>query len=221
MDVLALAEGPLLWISLGVFVVGLATRAALFLVDSREKDKIFWQHFKWKWVLATMAKWLVPANRTVAKDPVFCLLAYSFHVCLIVAPIWCLPHIIYWETSRLAWSFTALPEGVADWMTLAVLAIAVYLLIRRLASPDLRYLSTTSDYVLLVITALPFLTGYLSVHQSLGTGNLLGDNMQLIHILTGELMLLVVPFTKLSHAVLFFFSRAATAVEFGRREYSI
>ena len=221
MDVLALAEGPLLWVSLGIFVLGLVARGAMFLGESREKDKIFWQHFKWKWVLATMGKWLIPANRTVAKDPVFCILAYVFHVCLIVVPIWCLPHIVYWETSRFSLSFSALPEGVADWMTLAVLAIAVYLFLRRLASPDLRFLSTASDYVLLLITALPFLTGYLSVHQTFAAGSALGDSMQLIHILTGELMLVVVPFTKLSHAVLFFFSRAATAVEFGRREYSI
>jgi len=45
--------------------------------------------------------------------------------------------------------------------------------------------------------------------------------MMLIHILSGELMLLLIPFTKLSHFVLFFLSRGATAIEFGRRGYSI
>jgi nitrate reductase gamma subunit len=221
MDLLTLAEGPLLWISLGVFVVGLGARVVLFLAESREKDKIFWQHFQWKWVIGTMFKWLIPANRTVAKDPVFSILAYVFHICLLAVPIWYLPHIIYWQNSRFDVSYMALPDGLADWMTLAMLAISVYLLVRRMVSPDLRYLSTASDYVLLVITALPFLTGYLSAHQTLGVGNALGDNMQLIHILSGELMLVVVPFTKLSHAVLFFLSRAATAVEFGRREYTV
>lgn len=221
MDFYAIVEGPLLWVSIGTFVVGLITRAAMFITDSRQKDKIFWQHFKWKWVFATMGKWLLPANRTVAKDPVFCILAYIFHICLLVVPIWCLPHVINWENSVFNWSWATLPNGSADWMTLTVLAIGAYLLARRLTSKDLRFLSTPSDYVLLILILLPFLTGYLSKHQSFGAGNFLGDNMQIIHMLSGEAILIVVPFTKLSHAVLFFFSRAATAVEFGRREYSV
>jgi hypothetical protein len=49
----------------------------------------------------------------------------------------------------------------------------------------------------------------------------LGENIQLIHMLSGELMLILIPFTKLSHFVLFFFSRGATAIEFGRRGYPI
>jgi hypothetical protein len=45
--------------------------------------------------------------------------------------------------------------------------------------------------------------------------------MQLIHMLTGELMLILIPLTRLSHAILFFFSRGSTAIEFGRRGYSV
>jgi nitrate reductase gamma subunit len=49
----------------------------------------------------------------------------------------------------------------------------------------------------------------------------LGENMTLIHMLCGELMLILIPFTKLSHFILFFFSRGATGIEFGRRGYSV
>jgi hypothetical protein len=40
-------------------------------------------------------------------------------------------------------------------------------------------------------------------------------------MLAGELMLILIPLTRLSHAVLFFFSRAATGIEIGRRGYSM
>ena len=49
----------------------------------------------------------------------------------------------------------------------------------------------------------------------------LGDNMMIIHMLSGELMLILIPFTKLSHYILFFFSRGATGIELGRRGYSM
>jgi len=106
-------------------------------------------------------------------------------------------------------------------MTLIFLAIALFFLVRRIFSADIRLLSTFSDYFLLVVTVMPFLTGYFLTHGTLDGNSFLKDNMQLIHILSGEVMLILIPFTKLSHFVLFFFSRGATAIEFGRRGYSI
>jgi hypothetical protein len=83
-----------------------------------------------------------------------------------------------------------------------------------------RLLSTFSDYALLIVTALPFLTGYWVTHGTLDA-ILSRYSMQIVHMLSGELMLVMIPLSKLSHSVLFFFSRGATAVEFGRRGYSM
>ena len=102
-----------------------------------------------------------------------------------------------------------------------LLAIGVFFLVRRIVSADIRLLSAFSDYLLLVVTALPFITGYFVTHGTLDSVAVLGENITLIHMLSGELMLILIPFTKLSHFVFFFFSRGATAVEFGRRGYSI
>jgi nitrate reductase gamma subunit len=106
-------------------------------------------------------------------------------------------------------------------MTLIFLAIALFFLLRRIFSADIRLISGCADYFLLIITALPFLTGYFLTHGTLDSVGFLGDNMTLIHMLSGELMLILIPFTKLSHFILFFFSRGASGVEFGRRGYSI
>ena len=221
MDFYDFAEGPLLWISFLVFLIGSLLRVVLFFYVSAQKDKVIYRYFSWKYVLATIVRWLFPFNKDVAKNPVFTTLAYVFHICLLAVPIWFSGHISLWEESRLEWSWSSIPDSLADWMTIILLGIVIFFLLRRIISPEVRLISTASDYLLLVVTALPFLTGYFLTHGTLDSVGFIGDNMMLIHILSGELMLLLIPFTKLSHFVLFFLSRGATAIEFGRRGYSI
>lgn len=221
MDFYDFVTGPLLWIAFLVFIIGSLMRIAMLIYVSYAKDKPIYRYFRWKYVLATWGRWLLPLNRDVAKNPVFTILGYIFHFCLLVVPIWLSGHISLWEESRFEWSWTTLPDTWADWMTLVFLAVAVFFLLRRVLSPEVRLLSTFSDYLLLVVTALPFLTGYFLTHGTLDSVGFLGDNMQLIHILCGELMLILIPFTKLSHFIVFFFSRGATAIEFGRRGYTM
>jgi nitrate reductase gamma subunit len=220
-DIYSFVEGPLLWIAFLIFIIGSLLKAALLFAVSLKKDKIIFQHFSLKYVLATFALWLLPLNRDVVKNPVFTILAYIFHICLIVVPIWLSGHISLWEESRFEWSWGAIPDGMADWMTLIFIGIAIFFLLRRIISADIRLISTCSDYVLLIVTALPFLTGYFLTHGTVDSIGFLGDNIQIIHMLSGELMLILIPFTKLSHFILFFFSRGATAIEFGRRGYSM
>jgi hypothetical protein len=221
MDFYSFVDGPLLWIAFLTFIIGTIMRIAMFLVLSRKRDKVMYRYFSWKYVFATLGRWLLPLNKDVAKNPIFAVLVYVLHICLIVVPIWLSGHIVLWEMSRFEWSWRALPQSWADWMTLLLLAIAVFFLLRRLLSPNIRLLSKLSDYLLIVVTALPFMTGYFLIHGTLDSVAFLRDNMQLIHMLTGELMLILIPLTRLSHAVLFFFSRAATGVEMGRRGYSM
>ncbi len=221
MDFFLFVEGPLLWIAFLTFFIGSILRAALFLSVSRKRDKIVYQYFSWKYVLATLGRWLLPLNKDVTKNPIFTILGYMFHICLIVVPVWFSGHISLWEESRFEWSWTPIPDGLADWMTLIFLAIALFFLLRRIISADIRLLSTFSDYLLIVVVALPFITGYFLTHGTVDNIGFLGENIQLIHMLSGELMLILIPFTKLSHFVLFFFSRGATAIEFGRRGYSV
>lgn len=221
MDFFSFVEGPLLWLAFLIFILGSLIRAAMFLSVSTKKDKIIYQHFSWKYVFATLVRWILPLNKDLAKNPVFSILGYIFHICLIVVPIWYASHITLWEESRFEWSWSSIPDEMADWMTLIFLAIAIFFLLRRIFSADIRLISTFSDYLLLIVTALPFLTGYFLTHGTLDSIGFLGDNMQLLHMLSAELMLILIPFTKLSHYILFFFSRGASGVEFGRRGYSI
>jgi nitrate reductase gamma subunit len=221
MDFYSFVEGPLLWIAFLTFVIGTILRIVFFVTAVRKMDKPMVQYFSWKYVLATLGRWILPINKDMAKNPVFMPLVYIFHICLIVVPIWLAGHVSLWEESRFEWSWEALPDAWADWMTLILIAISIFFFLRRFISADIRLISTFSDYLLIIVTALPFVTGYFLTHGTLDSMAFLGDNMSLIHMLSGELMLILIPLTRLSHAFLFFFSRAATGIEFGRRGYSM
>jgi len=105
-----------------------------------------------------------------------------------------------------------LPDGVADILTMATMAALIFLFLRRLIRPEVRILTTAWDHTLLGLTLLPFLTGFLAYHQW-GPYPL----MLILHILSAEVLLLIIPFSKLGHMVLWFFSRSFIGFEMGGR----
>jgi Pyruvate/2-oxoacid:ferredoxin oxidoreductase delta subunit len=128
------------------------------------------------------------------KKPLYASLRYLFHLCLFIVPIWLSGHIVLWSESRFEWDWTPLPEPVADGMTLACLILVAFFLLRRLISPDARQSSSTKDILLIFVSSMPFLTCYFLTHGTLRNISILGDNMALIHMLSGELMLLTAIF---------------------------
>lgn len=212
-------EGPLLWFAWGVFILGCLFRLVSFFAMASKKDKVIFSHFSFKYVLQTWIRYLLPFNQTVAKSPIFSILGYIFHFCLLFVPIFIIEHVMYWEEeSVFEWTWWTMPGEWAYWMTLVVIAIGVIFLFRRIFKPDVRILTAWTDYLVLVVTILPFLTGWLSVNVR--SEFLSAIDIRMLHILSGELMLILIPLTKLSHMVLFFPSRWIIGVEWGRRGYS-
>jgi nitrate reductase gamma subunit len=228
MNFVGFIEGPLVWIAFLTFLLGSALRLILFFTLSIKKDKPIYRFFNFKWLILSIVRWIFPANPDLKKNPFFSIMGYLFHICLLAVPLFYSAHLIMWEESRFHWKWWAMPDSWADWMTLILLGIALYFIIRRIVLPSVRIISTPSDYLLIVICALPFLTGYINTHPDGSayqwTTSILpiyGQYGTTIHILSGALMLIIVPFTKLSHWVLFFVSRAVTGMEFGRRNYPV
>lgn len=192
MDFLSFIEGPLLWIVFLLFIIGIIIRIIFFFFEiiksSRDKDH------RLRYSLATFGRSLLPFHNAFRKKSLYATLRYIFHICLIVVPIWFSGHIALWEESRFEWAWRALPDTWADWMTLLLLGLAIYFLIRRFAVKDIRFNSSIPDYVIIILTALPFVTGYLLTHGSLDSIAFLGDNMWTIHILSAEAMLIMAIF---------------------------
>ncbi|MDO9081827.1 MAG: nitrate reductase [Humidesulfovibrio sp.] len=205
------AAGPLFAFSCTVFVLGSLWRVLRFVLLARAADPAALKGFRPAWALKSILHWLLPANITARVSPLMTLAGFAFHLALIAVALCFSAHVILWDQ---AWSLSwwTLPDEAADWLTYLFLAAAAFLAGRRLALPHVRALTTPSDWLVLALTVAPMLTGLMAFRQ---WGDY--DLMITLHVLSGNLMLLAVPFTKLSHAVLFFVSRAVTGSDFGKR----
>jgi nitrate reductase gamma subunit len=204
--------GPALWFAFIFFIGGLFVRIAFLFRLSRKKDRIIYNHFSFSWGLRSVIHWMIPwASASMRQQPVFTLVGFLFHVPLLTVPLFLDAHILLWDDA-FGVSLWSLPDALADGMTVVLLAAAVFLLVRRLIRPEVRILTSSWDYALLILTVLPFLTGFLAYHQW-GPYELL----LILHILLGEILLMLIPFTKLGHMLLFFFTRAFIGFEMGGR----
>jgi nitrate reductase gamma subunit len=79
-----------------------------------------------------------------------------------------------------------------------------------------RFVTFASDYIVLFIATAPFITGFMAFHQLFFDYELIVT----IHILLGEIMLIAIPFTKLSHMLFFWLTRAYMGSEFGSVRHS-
>lgn len=204
--------GPAAWIAFLTFIIGLILRVAYLYGLSKERDRVFYNHMDLRWGLRSIFHWLVPLGSvSLRRQPIFGIAFYLFHLCLLGVPLFLLAHNMLWQEA-FGVSLPSLSESVADYLTVLFLVSALFLLLRRIIQPEVRILTTAWDYFLLILTSLPFITGFLAYHQ-IGPYQL----MLITHILSSEVLLIVVPFSKLGHVILFFFSRAFIGFEMGQR----
>lgn len=192
MDLSLFAEGPLLWIVFLLFLAGVTARLVFFgikILTSPKGDQT-----RWGFSVPIFGRFLLPFHKAIAKKPLYAVIRYLFHLCLFIVPIWLGGHISLWEESRLGWAWSSIPDKLADWMTLLVIILAAFFLARRLVWPEARTGTSWTDFVVIVIAGLPFLTGWFLTHGTLDKVAFLGDNMRLIHVLSGEAMILMAVF---------------------------
>jgi nitrate reductase gamma subunit len=202
-------RGPLALIAFIIFFAGSIYRIA-YMLKGAKKDKIVFPHMSWKHSLASLVHWLIPFNNQyMRRRPIFTVVTFAFHICLVIGPLLLLGHVILIEESwNISW--WTLSETVVDWMTVVVVAGAGFFLYRRLSDPVVKNVTDSSDYILLAITVLPFITGFIAYHQLFAY-----KTMLIIHILAGEVMLIAIPFTRLSHMLFFAFTRTYYGSESG------
>jgi nitrate reductase gamma subunit len=210
-DLYNLVTGPLVWIAFILFFGGILYRLIALLNLVRKKEVFIFSYMSWKYSLRSILHWIIPfATVNWRGNPILTIVTFAFHICLVVTPIFLLSHIVLWdEAFNIRW--WALPDGVADIMTIIVIASCVYFLIRRLTAPEVKFVTSASDFVILAIVAAPFVTGFLAYHQWFAY-----QWMMILHVLAGEIMLVAIPFTRLSHMFFSPLTRAYMGSEFGK-----
>jgi len=147
--------------------------------------------------------WLVPV-RLLKVRPVTSIASFLLHLGLVIVPLFLLGH-----ATLLGGSFAAiwptLPANVADTLTLVALASILLLIGGRIAAPAARKLSRFSDHAILIVLFVMLLFGFLASHP--GLSPFPARTMLLLHILLGNLVLVLMPITKIAHCALYPFTQ--------------
>lgn len=176
-------EGPLFIIIFVLFLVGVLSRSVLFAVAMKRNRKC--TDIRQTRETGNWYRVFIPLHRILGQQPLRVTGLYLFHLFLVLVPIWLSGHIILWEDSFLGWSWTALPEGWADGMTILLVVLALFFLVRRIALSQVRKHSSVGNYLLPLVVAIPFASGFAIAHGA-------PDHpVRIIHVLSGELLLLV------------------------------
>jgi len=198
-----LVRGPFVWIAFLVFI-GMSVYKVRRLYLMAKKEKVVLPSIKIEAAGKSILHWIFPfgSRNWRLRWPVT-ITTFVFHIGLVFTPIFLLSHNILWyESWGLSW--WSLPEKVADIMTLLVIVTSVIFFMRRILAPEVRFVTSSDDLLILAISFLPFLTGFLAYHSLL----LPYKAMVILHILFGEAMLIAIPFTRLAHMFYFFMTRA-------------
>jgi len=202
LDLLTFARGNALNWSLMLCVAGVVLRLFEIFGLGREADlakpRAVSPGSGWR----TMITRSLPAEGMLKRDPVTYIGGYVFHFGLLVAIFFFAPHIEFFRSlTSLVWP--GLPTALIDASVVAAMVALGVLLAHRLNNPVKRMLSGIGDYVAWAATLLPLLTGYLAYHHLLLEYTL----MLALHLFSIELLLVLLPFTKLFHSFSLFISR--------------
>ena len=208
MDFYEFVRGPMAWAAFSVSIG--ATLLRLIILMGRAK-RIQRMHpaKSLRGGFKSIARGLLPLGLgAMRQQPVLGAVTFVFHLCVLITPVFLLAHIVLvYESWQVQWF--SLPDLAADAMTVIVIACTLYFAARRLLRAEVRAVTDFSDWALLIVVNGIFLTGLLAYHHWGPYRPLL-----ITHILLGEALLLMIPFTKVMHMVLFFFTRGYLGAEY-------
>ena len=203
------SRGPLVWIAFAVLLIGSIYRI-VSTIRLAKKDKVVLPYMKWKFALRSLLHWSVPyASRNMRMRPFFTFLSFAFHICLLLTPILTIGHVALWKESwGIGW--WSLPDAMSKVMTVIVLVGATTFILRRIADPTVRFVTSAGDFIVVLLVAAPFATGLMAYYQVFDYKTIV-----IIHMWTGAVWLAMIPFTRIAHMLYFPFTRAYMGCEFG------
>lgn len=187
-------RGTGLNIAIGLFLLGMIWRLIEIYSLGRKQDMAPARSAAGASGWHTIARRSLPPPGMMKRSPLSYVGGYIFHIGLFVVVFFFGPHIKLID-GLLGVSWPNLPSQVIDTVAVVTLAAMVLILVDRINKPVKRYLSTFGDYLAWALTFLPVLTGYLAVKHMV----LPYTTMLALHILSVELLLVALPFTKLIH----------------------
>lgn len=207
-ELLNWARGPGLAYATAIMFFGLTLRVIEILSLGRPKELAEVR------ASGTRDGWMLILKRSLpeVRHWRYITASYIFHIGLLIVIFFFIPHTqLFRDVFGVFWG--GWPNYIIDFFTVLSIAAMLYTLVARFYDPSRRILTRVSDYIAWLVTFLPFVTGYMAFHR-LGMDY---TTMLAVHILSVELLMVLLPVTKLTHVVTFSMARWYTGSNNGRR----
>jgi nitrate reductase gamma subunit len=211
-ELLSWGRGPGFDIALIIFVAGMLLRLLEILALGKKPDLSPPRGSGPKGGIETVFTRMLPRKTIFDKEPLRIINGYVLHIGFFIVLFMYGPHIVLFE-SFLGFGWPALPSGVIDAVGAITIISLFAALVFRLNNKVLRFLSSKDDYIAWAVTLLPLLTGYMAYNHLVASYTM----MLALHLLSVELLLVVAPFTKLTHMFSFAMARWYQGYQAGRR----
>jgi len=198
------ARGPMFRFALMLMILGLARLVVVTVVDiGRAWYNAGDRRLPLKDIVKATLLWL-SRIRKIEDRPVYVVASTVFHMGFIVVAVFSAAHVALWRRG-IGFGWPSIGPRVADVLTIAAVAAAVVLLVLRVGTKEGRGISLPGDYLLLLLAAAPMVSGFLAAHPSINPVPF--HAMMFLHVMSANLVMIMIPFTKLSHVVLLPFSQ--------------
>lgn len=216
-DLLMWARGPGFNIALIIMVGGILLRVIEILILGRKKSYSAPKGRPVLQGLRTIFSRSIARKGMVKEAPVTYVAGYVFHLGWAIAFLFLGAHValiaqLFGLSQHALWP--GLNKAIIETAAAAAVIATFFLAYTRVKDPVRKALTTPSDWIVLVLSVLPLITGYIAVNRVFGVDAQL---WMAIHILSAEALMIAFPFTKLMHAVTIVMARYYNGNTQGRK----
>ncbi len=202
---LEIAKGPLFRLCFAIMVLGLTRILVTDLWAAlKAYKKAGDKNMQWKLILKRSWEWFFPFRKVARNFHIYSVFSILFHIGIIIVPLFLYAHIRLWYKS-VGISWPALPYLWSFWLTVGTMVFTVALFIGRMTNKQAKAVSRKQDYLWLLLLFIPFISGF--VCANLNVSPSVYSFFILVHVIAGDLIFLLMPFSKIAHCVLMPFSQ--------------
>ena len=201
-ELLYWVRGTGLQLAAAVFVLGMSYRMLHLALLGRKKNLAAARGSEWGPGLRTIWRRSFALPELSARGKFTVIAGYLFHLGFLITLFFLSQHI---DLLRAVFGFgwKALPRSIIDITAILAIAALIALLVHRIMDPVKRMLSGFEDYLSWTLSFLPLLTGFMLL-RGIGADY---THLMILHLLSVELLLIAIPFTKLAHMLSTFSAR--------------
>jgi len=194
------ARGPIFKLSITIMILGLARIVLLDIWSAYEAyRKAGDKSMPWKLIISRTIEWMFPVKRVLNNRPFYSIFSILFHVGLLIVPLFLYAHVSLWQKD-ISIPWLTLPYSWAYVLTISTIVFAIALFIGRLLNQTSSFLSRKQDFLWPLLLLIPFISGFVCSHLNITANQY--QYFMLMHIMAGNLIFILIPFTKIAHCVL-------------------